>query len=76
MFKDRYDTILTIKMFATLISFIVVYAFVSNQDYHEMVDTMTPIKYNCDMLIGGWHPDVPTKVIEQCRKLKRNYNGN
>ena len=28
------------------------------------------VQYNCDMLIGGWHPDVPTKVIEECRKQK------
>jgi hypothetical protein len=76
MFKDRYDTILTIKMFACIVGFITVYGFVSNQDYHEIVDTVTPIKYNCDMLIGSWHPDVPVKVIEECRKIKRNYNGN
>jgi hypothetical protein len=25
-------------------------------------------KYDCRMLIGGWHPDVPAKVIEECRK--------
>jgi hypothetical protein len=25
-------------------------------------------KFDCRMLIGGWHPDVPTKVIEKCRK--------
>ena len=28
------------------------------------------VGYSCDMLIGGWHPDVPTKVIEECRKQK------
>jgi hypothetical protein len=25
-------------------------------------------KYDCRVLIGGWHPDVPAKVIEECRK--------
>jgi hypothetical protein len=26
------------------------------------------VKYNCSVLIGGWHPDVPDKVQEECRK--------
>ena len=25
-------------------------------------------KFDCRMLIGGWHPDVPLKVIKQCQK--------
>lgn len=29
-----------------------------------------PVKYDCNTLIGAWHPDVPKKVIEQCRELK------
>jgi hypothetical protein len=80
MFKDRYDTIITIKMFATILAFFVVYGFVSDDDYHKIVARITPIKYNCDMLIGGWHPDVPAKVIEQCRKRmygnEENKNSN
>jgi len=30
------------------------------------------IAYDCHMLIGGWHPDVPPKVIDECRKKKAN----
>jgi hypothetical protein len=26
------------------------------------------VKYDCRVLIGGWHPDFPAKVIEECRK--------
>ena len=26
------------------------------------------VRYDCSMLIGGWHPDVPVKVQEECRK--------
>jgi len=26
------------------------------------------LKYDCRMLIGGWHPDFPAKVIEECRQ--------
>jgi hypothetical protein len=25
------------------------------------------VQYDCRMLIGGWHPDFPAKVIEDCR---------
>jgi hypothetical protein len=25
-------------------------------------------KFDCRLLIGGWHPDVPQKVIKQCQK--------
>jgi hypothetical protein len=28
-----------------------------------------PVKYDCRVLIGGWHPDVPVKAQEECRKL-------
>ena len=30
------------------------------------------VKYDCSMLIGGWHPDVPVKVQEECRKRELN----
>jgi len=30
------------------------------------------VKYDCRMLIGGWHPDIPLKVQEQCRKRELN----
>jgi hypothetical protein len=26
------------------------------------------ITYDCRMLIGGWHPDFPPQVMEECRK--------
>ena len=26
------------------------------------------VKYDCRQLIGGWHPDVPPQVMEECRK--------
>jgi hypothetical protein len=26
------------------------------------------VKYDCRQLIGGWHPDIPTQVMEECRK--------
>jgi hypothetical protein len=30
--------------------------------------TEVVVKYDCRMLIGGWHPDFPAKVIEECRQ--------
>ena len=70
----RSEILDTVYLFGTIVFFLCVYAFVSDQDYHELVDTVTPIKYNCDMLIGGWHPDFPPEVINECRK--RIQNGN
>jgi hypothetical protein len=26
------------------------------------------VQYDCRILIGGWHPDIPLKVQEECRK--------
>jgi hypothetical protein len=30
------------------------------------------VKYDCSVLIGGWHPDIPLKVQEQCKKRELN----
>jgi len=30
------------------------------------------VKYDCSVLIGGWHPDVPVKIQEECRKRELN----
>jgi hypothetical protein len=57
----------TLKVFGLITLFAVVYGAVSDDDYHKMFDKTTVIRYNCDMLIGGWHPDVPREVIEKCR---------
>lgn len=27
------------------------------------------VKYDCRLLMGGWHPDIPQQVIKQCRGL-------
>jgi hypothetical protein len=34
-----------------------------------------PIRYNCGMLMGGWHPDAPREVIEKCRKKGYPYDS-
>ena len=68
-----------VKIFTFITAFFVVFALISNQDYHEMFDIIAPREYNCSQveqfLIGGWHPDIPREVIEECRKLKQEkYN--
>jgi hypothetical protein len=60
----------TVKVFSLVLLFSVVYGLVSDDDYHKMFDRPQEIRYNCDMLIGSWHPDVPVKVIEECRKMR------
>jgi hypothetical protein len=33
-------------------------------------------KFDCRLLIGGWHPDVPKNAIEKCRKgVPIDYSG-
>ena len=60
----------TLKVFTALFFVAGAYLFVGYEDYHNRFDNPTPVRYNCDMLIGSWHPDVPVKVIEECRKLR------
>jgi hypothetical protein len=60
----------SVKLFTLIILFFVVLIYLS-----EVLDIVTPKEYNCSQveqyLIGGWHPDIPKEVIEQCRKLKQ-----
>lgn len=61
-----------IKLVFFILIFSTVYGYIQNDDFYKIEETK---KYNCDMLIGGWHPDVPLAVQEECRKLKREYNA-
>lgn len=31
-------------------------------------------KFNCSLLIGGWHPDIPQKFKELCDEAKKERN--
>ena len=31
-------------------------------------NTIPERKFDCRMLVGSWHPDVPQEVIEACRR--------
>jgi len=37
--------------------------------YSSLQDSEVSVKYDCRMLMGGWHPDVPPEVQRECRKL-------
>ena len=58
MAKDMFWTIVTF----TIIIAVLVLAFWP-QDKNQVV-----VKYDCRQLIGGWHPDMPRAVQEECRK--------
>jgi hypothetical protein len=64
------------KIFIGLVLLFSIYAYISDDDYHKIIDSMRQTRYNCSMLIGGWHPDVPASVIEECRKQKVKYDHN
>jgi hypothetical protein len=58
MAKDVFWTVVTFAIIAAVL----VLAFWP-QDKTEVV-----VKYDCRQLMGGWHPDVPVAVQEECRK--------
>ena len=31
-------------------------------------EAIKPNRFDCRLLIGGWHPDVPKQIVEQCQK--------
>lgn len=59
MAKDFFWTIVT---FAILLAILVLAFWPANKNQYVIV------KYDCRQLIGGWHPDIPIKVQEECRK--------
>ena len=68
----KYHIPESIQLIFFILGFSTIYGYISNDDYHKVFDIPEIVRYNCDMLIGGWHPDVPVKVIEECRKKKEN----
>jgi hypothetical protein len=50
----------------TLVVVIFLIGFITLMHYTESSSII--VRYDCRMLIGGWHPDVPTTVQKQCRE--------
>ena len=61
----------TLKVFTAVFFIAGAYLFVGYDDYHKKFDKPTVIRYNCDILIGGWHPDVPKDYAKICEEAKR-----
>lgn len=37
--------------------------------YEVLQNPKVSVQYDCRILMGGWHPDVPVEVQQECRKL-------
>ena len=59
MAKDIFWVILT---FGTIIGILALAVWPTDKG------SVVVVKYDCSMLIQGWHPDVPVKVQEECKK--------
>jgi len=56
------------KILAVIIMVVPITALVATLYFSgKIVDQAT---YDCRMLMGGWHPDVPIKVQEECRNKR------
>jgi hypothetical protein len=55
-------------IFWTLITFSIIIAVVILSFWPTNKGSVVVVQYDCRVLIGGWHPDIPTKVQEECRK--------
>ena len=61
-----------VKVIFTVLSFIVLafviaLTFIAAQDKDRV-----KVKYDCRMLMGNWHPDVPKVVVEECKRGLNN----
>ncbi len=54
-------------MFWTVVTFAII-AIVLILAFWPQDKTVVVVKYDCRQLMGGWHPDVPLAVQEECRK--------
>lgn len=63
MAKDFFWTAITFSILLGLL----VLAFWPSKKSNVVV-----VKYDCSVLIGGWHPDIPLKVQEECKKRELN----
>jgi hypothetical protein len=59
-------------VFWTTVTFSIVLGILALAFWPASKSNVVVVKYDCSMLIGGWHPDVPAKVQEECRKRELN----
>jgi hypothetical protein len=59
-------------MFWTSVTFVFIITVLVLAFWPTIKSNVVVVKYNCSHLIGGWHPDLPVKVQEECRKRELN----
>jgi hypothetical protein len=59
-------------IFWTSVTFGIIILMVALTFWPSSNGNVVVVKYDCSMLVGGWHPDVPAKVQEECRKRELN----
>jgi hypothetical protein len=59
-------------IFWIILTFSIVFGLLTLALWPSSKGSVVVVKYDCSMLIGGWHPDVPVKVQEECRKRELN----
>jgi len=64
MKESTKDLLIATGCLSALLSlqFAVAYLFISRTEPYIL-------RIDCRTLIGGWHPDIPPKILEECRKL-------
>lgn len=55
-------------IFWTTITFTVIIVALAAAFWPTNNGSVVVVKYDCSMLLGGWHPDVPLAVQEECKK--------
>jgi len=55
-------------MFWTSVTFAIIIAILVAAFWPTTKGSVVVVKYDCRQLMGGWHPDVPVSVQEECRK--------
>jgi hypothetical protein len=55
-------------IFWTSITFTIIIGILILSFWPANKSSVVVVQYDCRILIGGWHPDVPLKVQEECRK--------
>lgn len=67
---NTHDAIVS---WATTIIFAIIAVLIIVVTAHR--DKTIPVRYDCALLVGSWHPDFPKEVIEACRKKGIKYDS-
>ena len=57
--------------FWTIVTFGIVLGILILSFWPADKSSVVVVKYDCSMLISGWHPDVPVAVQEECKRREQ-----